>query len=229
MKTICRLREHQDRLIFEKQVHSRTGKLLPKNGKYYVVILQNDNPDVDNLGQEIKMARQALKEYSERLPYRIKVFSVLSFKGTKEQVDVIIDFVDKDKFFTNNTLAWGGYPIGQYRGMIKFNNAYIWLDGKPLNCETAKNMGLVENCHEGSELRTYNFKQTLKHEFGHVLGLEHDIEGVMYYLYDFVRNMLSKNSVKILFDKYGRKIVTQRRLSRMLSWIKRVMQRKEKW
>ena len=111
---ICELKESESSGTFfsDESAPYFHGKFIPLNGKYYVVVIDNDNPDVNNINIELKLTRQALMEYIKILPYGIKVYSIYKMPYDIEypnMVDVFINFVDEinDKFLTKNDICPG--------------------------------------------------------------------------------------------------------------------------
>lgn len=225
---ICKLEIFTNGIAFESAQINRAGKLEPKDGHTYRILLQADNPDISNLKLEVRLIRQALKEYEKRLPYNFKVYSQLPWPITLKQIDVTISWIETDSYMTDNTLAYAGYPFGSLRGIMRFNNKYAWLDGYGRTGKRLRELGIIlPGMKDDVTYRTYSVRQTVKHEFGHILGLEHDPTntGVMSAIYDFTKNMLSKFSLTVLEDKYGLRNV----VGRWLHWIKAVMTRQVKF
>jgi len=222
---LCRLEKTDEGFIYQAARIDRIGKLIPKDGKIYRILLETDNPDINSITTELKIIRQAVLEYSKRLPYSIKVYSELKFPLNTVDVDVNVKFIEPDQYMTDNTLAYAGYPFGSLRGQIRFNNKFIWLDGYPINGKKALKLGIVDMADPNSSLGTYNIRQTFKHEFGHSLGLEHnaiDAGAVMQPMYDFENTMLGPTSEEVLKEKYGLRSLS----SRWLWYITHVMQRR---
>ena len=233
LESICKLvsKSSDTNIVsFEtSEVRISRGKLIPKNNKDYIVLIVDDNPDIRNIKTEIRMTHQALFEYKKRLPYGIKIYDVNGYykkfpdDWSFHDVDVTIEFIDQDKddYFSDNVNAYGGFPNGSFKGIIRFNNSRIWWDGRTILGSEAKRLGIVKNANDSVHLLTYNYKRTVKHEFGHVLGLEHN-SGVMSAFYNFHENMLSQISLTVLEKLYGLKSIG----SRWLNWIKAVMTRR---
>jgi hypothetical protein len=229
---ICKLTEKNQVLSFSDTVKasSSTGKLLPKDGKTYHVVIIDDNPDIQNIKREVIMTEHALREYEKKLPFGIKVYNEYDFLDTKK-IDVKIHFIDPktDSYMTPGTLAYAGYPIGSLRGIIRFNNDYVWLDGHGRLAIDLFNKGLIKAYIKPDNIiATYNYKQTVKHEFGHILGLEHnDFDAsVMGTFYDFDNNLLGQIDDETLDNKYGLASKSKQFL-RWLSFIGRSMIRRE--
>lgn len=227
-RQICQLNKTNKGFVYESARIDRVGKLVPKNGKTYIVLLSTDNPDINSITTELRIIRQSLFEYAKRLPYSIKVYGSLKFPLNLTDVDVNVKFIEPDLYMTSNTLAYAGYPFGSLRGQMRFNNRYIWLDGHSISGKKAKELGLVEDAADNARLRTYNIRQTFKHEFGHIIGLEHntlDDGAVMQPMYDFNNNMLGPTSEEVLKDKYGLRSLP----SRWLFYVKHIMKRRVRY
>ena len=166
MKNLCALTAFGNKLSYESD-NTATGKLLPKDTKQYHILITNDNPDILSLTTEKRLVRQALAEFEKQIGYGIKVYTELD--DLPDLIDVWIDFRDSDPYFTSNILAYAGYPNGSFKGKLVFNNKHIWLDGYNISGKRAKELGLVENASDDSQLATFNVRQTVKHEMGHIL------------------------------------------------------------
>lgn len=243
MSGICKLigfsKSHAQ---FEQNPLAFNGKLIPKDGKNWKVMILNDNPDINSITLEKKLTAQALREYEERLPYGIEVYDIAEYnlefgikfynpewfkekfltriKETFEHIDVFIQFMNQenDEYFRDNVNAYGGFPNGSYKGIIRINNSRLWLDGQPILGSKAMKLGLIKQASPNAHLATNNYKRTIKHEFGHVIGEEHN-EGVMSAFYDFDENMLGKTTLESLDNNYGLQKVNYK----WIDWIKRVM------
>ncbi len=223
---ICRLIESPNGLVFETDEVNVLGKILPKDGHTYRILLRTDNPDIVSLKTEGRLIRQALKEYEKRLPYNIKVWTRLPFPWDNSDVDVTIDFIEPDAHMSDNTLAYAGFPFGSLRGIMKFNNKFAWLDGHTRTGAELRALGIIlPGMIDTRVYKTYSVRQTIKHEFGHILGLPHDDAGVMQAIYQFFNTMLSPFSLSELKDKYGLRSIT----GRWLKWIIAVMTRRQKF
>lgn len=222
---LCRLLERNGRILFERESLDIHGKLEPKDDRTYQIYLRTDNPDISNLQVELGFIKEALREFQSRLPYNIKVFSTLPYPLTLADVDVTIDFIEPDSYMTGNVLAWGGYPNGSLRGQMKLNNKYTWLDGFNKTGYELSMLGIsLPGMTDAGVYQTYNTRQTVKHEFGHVLGLDHDTEplSVMGAIYHVLNLMFSLVSLQALDNKYGLRSVS----SRFLNYMKLRIQRK---
>ena len=225
MTQLCSLKAFTNGIYFEKQDTNLHGKLEPKNGHTYQVWLRTDNPDISSLKTEERLIHQALEEYQRRLPYKINVFTSLPYPLTIQDVDVFIDFIEPDQYMSGGVLAWGGYPNGSLRGKIAINNKYPWLDGSNRTGAELRKIGLILPGMVDTQLyQTYNVKQTIKHEFGHVLGLDHDDDeySVMAAYYNVLNILLSETSLRVLEVLYGLRSLP----GRWLYYIKSVMKRK---
>jgi len=224
MAHICKLVIKNGRPEFEKQDSDIHGKLEPKDGKTYQVYLRTDNPDISSLQTELRLVRNALEEYNRRLPYNFNVFTTLPYPLTLSGVDATIDWIEPDGYMTGSVLAWGGYPNGSLRGQMKLNNKYPWLDGFNKTGAELRAIGIIlPNMEDTKSYQTYNVRQTVKHEFGHLLGLDHDTDegSVMGAIYDVLRIMLKASSLQTLDNKYGLRSLTSRWLDYIIRSIKR--------
>ena len=224
MKNICTLTAFGINLAYESD-NTATGKLIPRDLKQYQILITNDNPDILSLTTEKRLIRQALAEYEKQIGYGIKVYTELDDEPAL--IDIWIDFRDSDPYFTSNILAYAGYPNGSFKGKLVFNNKHIWLDGYNISGKRAKELGLVENALDDSQLATFNVRQTVKHEMGHILGLEHNaIEepSVMNAYYGKERIMFGEKDKETLNLKYGKASYIKR--AKPDPWIKDIMLRK---
>ena len=204
MKNICALSAFGNKLAYESD-NTATGKLIPKDLKQYQILITNDNPDILSLTTEKRLIRQALAEYEKQIGYGIKVYVELEWMNGEP--DITIEFKDEDPYFTPNILAYAGYPNGSFKGKLVFNNKHIWLDGYNISGKKAKELGLVENASDDSQLATFNVRQTVKHEMGHILGLEHNLieeSSVMNAYYGKERIMFGQKDKEMLNLKYGK-------------------------
>ena len=224
MKNVCALTAFGNKLAYESD-NTATGKLLPKDTKQYQILITNDNPDILSLTTEKRLIRQALAEFEKQIGYGIKVYTELD--DLPDLIDVWIDFRDSDPYFTSNILAYAGYPNGSFKGKLVFNNKHIWLDGYNISGKRAKELGLVENASDDSQLATFNVRQTVKHEMGHILGLEHNAleePSVMNAYYGKERIMFGEKDKEMLNSKYGKASYIKR--AKPDPWIKDIMLRK---
>ena len=224
MKNVCALTAFGNKLAYESD-NTSTGKLLPKDLKQYQILITNDNPDIQSEVTEKRLIRQALAEFEKQIGYGIKVYT--EWDDSPDLIDIWIDFRDSDPYFTPNILAYAGYPNGSFKGKLVFNNKHIWLDGYNISGKRAKELGLVENASDDSQLATFNVRQTVKHEMGHILGLEHNaIEepSVMNAYYGTHRIMFGEKDKEMLNSKYGKASYIKR--AKPDPWIKDIMLRK---
>ena len=224
MKNICALSAFCNKLAYESD-NTATGKLIPKDLKQYQILITNDNPDILSLTTEKRLIRQALAEYEKQIGYGIKVYVELEWMNGEP--DITIEFKDEDPYFTPNILAYAGYPNGSFKGKLVFNNKHIWLDGYNISGKRAKELGLVENAADDSQLATFNVRQTVKHEMGHILGLEHNTiqeSSVMNAYYGKERIMFGEKDKEMLNLKYGKASYIKR--AKPDPWIKDIMLRK---
>ena len=223
MLNACALKAFQQGLAYET-TNDATGKLIPNNRDHYKIVIATDNPDIISITTEKRLAEQALEEYEKQIEYGIKVFS---FVQPVENPDIIIKFVDSDPYFTDNILAYAGYPNGSLRGRLVFNNKFVWLDGYPKTGAELRKLGVeLPGMRDYYSYQTYNVRQTIKHEIGHNLGLQHSIEdeSVMNAYYGVDRIMFGDIDKFQLNLKYGKAGMTKR--AKPDSYIKSVMRRK---
>lgn len=98
-----------------------------------------------------------------------------------KSADIRISFAgDEDDLFRTrpSVLAYAWFPGTSLQGIIVFNSNYLWdLSGKGISGKEAVSRGIVANANPDSILKTYNIIQTLIHELGHTIGLQHDASG----------------------------------------------------
>jgi len=225
MKNICFLKAFTNGLAYET-VADTTGKILPKNGKYYVIKIINDNPDIASLVTEKRLTEQAMAETEKQIGYGIKIFI-----ETIEPVDVTIEFRDSDPYFTENVLAYAYIPNKNsinFQGKVVFNNKFPWLDGYPRTGKELRELGIIlPNMVDAQSYATFNYRQTIKHEMcGHTFGLLHNTtedESVMNAYYGKERLMFGSSDKFILNTKYGKASFIKR--AKPDSYIKAVMNR----
>jgi len=151
--------------------------------------------------------------------------------------DIRISFRgDEDNLFRTRpgVLAYAYFPAqGDLSGVIVFNSKYLWdLSGKGISGKKAVELGIVENAHPDSVIRTYNLIQTLEHELGHSIGLTHDITGnndgedIMDPFYDEDVIDLSDRDIKRITDKYGVRVYSRwTHYGRFKKWLARAKRR----
>ena len=230
MRNVCELKfSDLGKLFFDSQ-DNNLGKLLPKDGKTYQIMIDEDNPDIKSLTTEKRLTEQACMELEKQIGYNIKIWiqsDGFSAPGY-DYIDARISFVNTDPFFGDNTLAYGGYPFGSLRGKVVFNNKYAWLDGYSRYGFELRELGIIlPNMDDSLSYRTFNYRQTIKHELcGHVFGLPHtdDPNDVMNAFYASHRIMFGKESKDTLNSKYGHANFIKRALPD--SYIKAVMKRR---
>ena len=226
MKNVCALTAFGNKLAYESD-NTATGKLIPKDLKQYQILITNDNPDILSLTTEKRLIRQSLAEYEKQIGYGIKIYDENNYADYADTpIDITIDFKDSDPYFTSNILAYAGYPNGSFKGKLVFNNRHIWLDGYNISGKRAKELGLVENAADDSQLATFNVRQTVKHEMGHILGLEHNLieePSVMNAYYGKERIMFGNKDKEVLNLKYGKASYIKR--AKPDPWIKDIMSR----
>ena len=206
MKNLCALKVFTNGLAYETAT-DRTGKLLPKNGEEYQIVIIQDNPDIVSLTTEKRLVEQALEEYEKQIGYKIKVWHQLEYPYLPNTIDETIEYRDSDPYFTDNILAYQGFPNGSLRGKMVFNNKFPWLDGYNRTGAELRAFGIIlPNMIDTRSYQTFNSRQTLKHEFGHALGLEHttDDEDVLNAIYGENRIMLGNSSKSTINLKYGK-------------------------
>jgi len=223
--------DSKNRIVFQSSgiIH---GKLLPKNGREYQVVIRTDNPDISSLVTEKKLIEQAAKELQKTIGFNIKIWHQFEFKLGNNAIDISIDFSSTDPYFSSdNILGWGGYPNGSLKGRAVLNNKFVWLDGYERTGAELRALGIIlPGMDDDVFYQTYSVRQTIKHEvFGHVFGLGHTTDplDVMNAYYDWSRMMYGKESKQTLVDNYGKanflKIIVPD------SYIKSVMTRREKF
>ena len=227
MKNACELRVENDEIIFDAQ-DNNLGKLLPKDGKEYRVLITEDNPDIVSLRTERRLTEQACFELEKQMGYNIKIRHELYSTWENGSEDVTIEFTNSSQYFQENTLAYAGYPFGSLRGKVVFNNKFAWLDGYQRYGFELRELGIIlPNMEDDLSYRTYNYRQTVKHELcGHVFGLPHtqDPTDVMFAYYHKDRLMFGQESKETLNSKYGHSGIVKRALPDF--YIKRVMIRR---
>lgn len=151
--------------------------------------------------------------------------------------DIRISFRgDDDNLFRTrpSVLAYAYFPAqGDLSGVVVFNEKYLWdLSGEGISGKKAVDLGIVQNAHPDSIIRTYNIIQTLIHELGHTLGLKHDVTGnndgedVMDPFYDEDVIDLSERDIKRIRDKYGIRVFSRWSwYGRLKKWLYRAKRR----
>ena len=229
MKNACELKfSKYGTLIFDAQ-DNNLGKLLPKDGEEYQVNIMVDNPDITSLVTEKRLTEQAMKELEKQIGYNIKIWhDAETGRPNNNEIDVTVEFVETSPYFSDNTLAFAGYPFGSLRGQVVFNNKYPWLDGYNRYGFELRELGIIlPNMEDNRRYATFNYRQTIKHELcGHVFGLPHtdDPTDVMNAYYASHRLMFGKESKDTLNDKYGNAGLGKRALPDF--YIKAVMKRR---
>lgn len=227
MKDACFLMKDDKNVSFieNSPINYNYGKLIPKDGKTFHVLIRTDNPNIKSLTREKILTEQAAKELEKQIGFDIKIYDI---NDNHPAIDIFLDFKLKDDYFTANVLAYAGYPVGSLKGIVVFNSNYIWLDGQPHMGDELRKMGIIlPGMRDDNGYATYNYKQTIKHEmFGHTFGLPHtnDPEDTMYPYYGKDRVMYGKQSKDLLIKTYGTASAKKRAIPD--SWIKSVMYRK---
>jgi len=225
IRNVCFLKASTNGLAYET-ISDTTGKILPKNGKYYVIKIIKDNPDITSLITEKRLTEQACAETEKQIGYGIKIFI-----ETIEPVDITIEFRDSDPYFTDNVLAYAYIPNKgsiNFQGKVVFNNKFPWLDGYPRTGKELRELGIIlPNMVDTQSYATFNYRQTIKHELcGHTFGLLHNTteeESVMNAYYGTSRIMFGDSDKFILNTKYGRASFIKR--AKPDGYIKSVMTR----
>lgn len=108
--------------------------------------------------------------------------------------DITVSFSKTDPFFTDpGILAYTYFPnpsLPNHQVISVFNDdpRIIWsLTGNPVRCGDLLAKGMVKGCDNPDNLiQTINLTETMTHEMGHGLGLQHintDFKNVMYFTY----------------------------------------------
>lgn len=230
MMHICYLNEVNDKPEFKEITTPQPkdyGKLYPKDGKTFNLLIRTDNEDIVSLVTEKRLTEQACKELEKQIGYNIKVWHMNEVYPSRF-IDIYIDFKLNDDYFQNSTLAYAGYPIGSLKGKCVFNSKFPWLDGFPRSGKQLRELGIILPGMVDTQIyQTYNYRQTLKHEVcGHIFGLPHttDPTDVMFAFYGIDRIMFGKESKNLLNGKYGTASVAKRSIPD--DYIKSVMKRK---
>ena len=224
---ICKLLSKKGHLEFAS-TGDAYGKLDPKNGDSYQIVITVDNPDIQSLVTEKRLAEQACKELEKQIGYGLKIWHQFEYPDPINTADARISFVSTDPYFTENVLAYAGYPSGSLRGIVVFNNKFPWLDGYQRTGAQLRALGIIlPNMIDNQLYATFNFKQTLKHELcGHAFGLPHTLDDtdVMNAYYRTDRLMFGQESKDLLNLKYGKAGIGKRFVPD--AYIKSVMKRK---
>jgi len=137
-----------------------TGKLTPKSGSTFNILIKSDNPDIKSLTTEKRLTEQACMELEKQIGYNLKIWHQKEAYPV-DYIDVTIDFKDNDQYFDSNVLAYAGYPNGSFRGIVVMNNKFVWLDGYPKTGKQLRELGLILTGMQDNQLyMTYNYKQT---------------------------------------------------------------------
>lgn len=231
MSNICFLKAFQNKVAYESTADT-TGKILPKDGKCYRILIINDNPDIVSLTTEKRLTEQACAELEKQIGYGIKIYDENDYaKYADIPIDVTIEFKDDDSYFTDNVLAYAYIPPKNginFKGKVVFNNKFPWLDGYPRSGKELRQLGIIlPNMIDNQSYATFNYRQTIKHEMcGHTFGLLHNTteeESVMNAYYGKERIMFGATDKEILNSKYGKASFIKR--AKPDSYIKAVMSR----
>lgn len=224
----CKLVSNKGIMSFASIGGESYGKLEPKNGDSYQIVITADNPDIKSLVTEKRLAEQACKELEKQIGYNLKIWHQLEYPYPITTADARVAFVTEDPYFTENILAYAGYPNGGLKGTVVFNNKFPWLDGYPRTGAELSALGIhLPNMVSTQSYQTFNFRQTLKHELcGHAFGLPHttDETDVMFAIYGDNRTMFGQESKDLLNLKYGKASIAKRFVPD--DYIKSVMKRK---
>lgn len=228
MKNICFLKASSSGLSYET-IADTTGKILPRDGKQYNILITSDNPDILSLTTEKRLTEQACAELEKQIGYGLKIYTEDEYDD--QAIDITIEFRDSDPYFTDNVLAYAYIPNKNsinFRGKVVFNNKFPWLDGYPRLGKTLRELGIIlPHMIDTTWYATFNYRQTIKHELcGHTFGLLHNTiedESVMNAYYSKERIMFGTSDKDILNTKYGKASFIKR--AKPNSYIKAVMNR----
>ena len=233
---ICRVlyNEKTDEIEFESAIAQSTdldeiiesdkrfGVMVPANGDHFTYRID----DTKNGEVTIAMLNRAIglawTSWRLRLNFNVK----RAVKG--EYADFRAMFrspaTDERKFMTNQTIMYAYYPVSNLndpnRGLCVINpNFYFTVDGKPLSLHIIDPKNYPEPTDTTG--RTIDLDAVLRHEFGHLIGLQHDPirRTTMFAGYGGIAEFLTDRDIARGVAKYGKKNITENRLIRWLKWL----------
>ena len=89
---ICKLLSKKGHLEFAS-TGDAYGKLDPKNGDSYQIVITSDNPDIQSLVTEKRLAEQACKELEKQIGYGLKIWHQFEYPDPINTADARISFV----------------------------------------------------------------------------------------------------------------------------------------
>lgn len=197
MKNICFMRDPNPTNVnvvplFEFQIIEIPNKWTKKIVTYAVAHGTEDMPEDSAERIAVNLAAST---------WEVEANIILKAVRLDQNPDIKVAWVhsEDDDFMrgSHDILAWAGYVGTQYQGILKLNEDKAWSwDGK----------SFIINNPDGSisHGKTYNLHQTLRHEFGHLLGLVHgdDPKAVMYPYYNSSLELQAQDITRIQ-AKYG--------------------------
>ncbi len=154
----------------EGQIREIPYKMKPKSpdGRLKYVIV-NETQDIEGTLQEKKIIANAFRAWEYHIDLDIdRVY-------TEEEADVKVYFRTDDPYWKDrpNILAYAGYPELSLQGILVINDKHIWS----MLGEHVRGHDVFPDLYPADStvmLKTYILEQTIRHEFGHIIGLSHD-------------------------------------------------------
>ena len=203
-------------------VREISNKLKAKDGsntiKYFIA---NETEDIRGISQEKIIIAHALRAWEYYIPLKFTRIK------NEEQADIKIYFRTDDPYWKDrpSVLAYAGYPEMGLHGIVVFNDKYMWsLLGEPVPAWTIDPINYTKD--NPTTFKTYILEQTLRHEFGHTLGLPHDkihsdaVLGPFYSVTKIRLDTTEGSDVDRIQKKYGkRRWISQWRMWRWRRYI----------